>query len=173
MCVRLHLESSEPTILFSLTPDEHPPTPLPCRWPALITLRTLAKFELVWRRRCDVVLFPSCLFEHTVTAVCVLPEYQFGVNIKYIRTFCEHLNVLHIFYQTFIVLKSGWNSTARRPRLVVSTPSLLTLLRLSLPHSLRYRLGHLVSPSYRRWLLRSSCVAIGRFIVLTRNIIEF
>ena len=56
-------------------PDEHPPTPTPSRWPALITFPTLAKFHLVWRRLCDVP-FPSCLFEHTLTAVCVLPEYQ-------------------------------------------------------------------------------------------------
>ena len=28
--------------------DGHPPTPPPCRWPALITLPTLAKFQLVW-----------------------------------------------------------------------------------------------------------------------------
>ena len=31
------------------------------RWPALITLLTLANFPLVWCRLCDVVLFPSCL----------------------------------------------------------------------------------------------------------------
>ena len=37
---------------------------------SLITLPTLAKFQLVWRRLCDV-LFPSCLVEHTLTAVCV------------------------------------------------------------------------------------------------------
>ena len=59
----------------SLSPS-HPPTPPPCRWPSLITLPTLAKFQLVWRRLCDVELFCSCLFEHTLTAVCTLPEYQ-------------------------------------------------------------------------------------------------
>ena len=54
--VRLHSESSEPTMLLSqTTPDEHPPTPPLCRWPA-ITLPTLAKFQLVWRCLCDVVL---------------------------------------------------------------------------------------------------------------------
>ena len=46
------------------------PTPPPCRWPSLITSRTFAKFQLVWHRLCDVVLFrSSCLFEHTRTAV--------------------------------------------------------------------------------------------------------
>ena len=77
--VRLHSESSEPTMLLSqTTPDEHPPTPPPCLWPALITLPALAKFQLVWGRHCDAVLFPSYLFEHTLTAVCALPEYQSG-----------------------------------------------------------------------------------------------
>ena len=80
MCVHLHSENSEPTMLFSQTmPDEHPPTPPPCRWPDLITLPTLAKFQLVWRRLCHVVLFPfSYLVEHTLTVVCVLPKYQPG-----------------------------------------------------------------------------------------------
>ena len=58
-------------------PDEHPPTPPPCRWPALIILPTLDKFQPVWRRLCEVVLFRSaCMFEHTLTAVCALPKYQ-------------------------------------------------------------------------------------------------
>ena len=37
------------------TRDEHSPTPPPCWWPALITLSTLAKFQLVWRRLCDAL----------------------------------------------------------------------------------------------------------------------
>ena len=49
-CVRVRMpsETSEPTMWFSqTTPDEHPPAPPPCRWPALITLRTPTKFQLV------------------------------------------------------------------------------------------------------------------------------
>ena len=46
--------------------------PSPSWWPALITLPTLAKFPLVWRRLCDVMLFPSCLVEHTLTATSAL-----------------------------------------------------------------------------------------------------
>ena len=78
VCVGLHLENSEPTMWFSQTmPGEHRPTSPPCRWSALITLRFLTKFKLVWRRLCDVVLFrSSCLFERTVTAFCTLPEYR-------------------------------------------------------------------------------------------------
>ena len=73
-------------------PVAHSPTPLPSQWPVLITLSPFAKFQLVWRRLCDVVLFPSCLFERTLTAVCVQPEYQSGRQY---------------FDQTCIVLKSG------------------------------------------------------------------
>ena len=73
VCVRLHSENSEPTMFSQTTPDEHPPKPPPCRWPALVALPTLDKFKLVWRRLCDV-LFPYCLVEHTLTAVCVLPH---------------------------------------------------------------------------------------------------
>ena len=46
--------------------------PSPSRWPAFVTLPTLAKLPLVWRRLCHVVLFPSCLTEHTLTAIYVL-----------------------------------------------------------------------------------------------------
>ena len=63
-------------------PDEHPPNPRPSPWPALITLPTLAKFHIVWRRLCDVAGFPSRLFEHTLTAVCILPGYQSGRKYK-------------------------------------------------------------------------------------------
>ena len=73
VCVCLHSEMSEPTMFSQTTPDEYPPTPPPCRWPALITLLTLANFQLVWRRLCDVLFRSSC---HTRTAVCTLPEYH-------------------------------------------------------------------------------------------------
>ena len=39
----------------------------------------LPTLDNVWRRLCDVVLFPSSwLIEQTLTAVCVLCEYQPG-----------------------------------------------------------------------------------------------
>ena len=59
----MHSGSSEPTLFPPQMPEEHPPTPPPSRWPAIITLLTLATLRLVWRRLCDVVLFPSCLVE--------------------------------------------------------------------------------------------------------------
>ena len=77
VCVRQHSDNSEPKMLIlQTTPDEHPPMLPPCRWPALITLPTLGKFHLVWCRLCDIVLFRSSLFEHTLMAVCALSEYQ-------------------------------------------------------------------------------------------------
>ena len=72
-----------------MTSDEHLPTPPRCRWPALITLPTVAKFQLVWRPLCGVVLFgSSCLFERTFTTVRALPEYQ-----SY-RKYNVHSNIL-------------------------------------------------------------------------------
>ena len=51
-----HLVVSPP----SLSPS-HPPTPPPRRWPALITLPPLAKFQLFWRRLCEALLSFSTL----------------------------------------------------------------------------------------------------------------
>ena len=115
VCVRVLSENSEPTTLFSQkTPDEHPPTPPPCRWPAFITLRTPTKFQLVWRRLYDVLFRSSCLLERTL---CAYPRIGLVVlaNIMCIRRFCDHTNVLHTFDQTCIVLKSGSSSTTGPP----------------------------------------------------------
>ena len=75
-------------LISQTTPDEHPPTPQPNRWPALTTLPNVASFQLVWRRVCDVVMFRSSyLFERTLTAVYALPrvsvlsEYNVYSNI--------------------------------------------------------------------------------------------
>ena len=113
-------------MLFSqTTPDESPPTPPPGRWSALITVPTHAKFQLVWCRPCDDVLFLSpCLVEHTLTAVCMLPKYQRGRKCNAYSYMLWPNNVLHIFDPACIVLKSGWSSTARMPLLVVRLPPL-------------------------------------------------
>ena len=42
------------------------------------------------------------------------PTTGLVVNTMHIRTFCDHINVLHIFGQICIVLKSGWSSTTTR-----------------------------------------------------------
>ena len=62
------------------------------------------------------------------------PSISLVVNMKCIRTFCDHQQELYIFDQTGIVLKSGWNSTARIPRLVRRADSLF-LRPASLPTS--------------------------------------
>ena len=120
MCLcPLSLRNSEPTKWFSyMTPYEHPPTPPPCRWPTLITLRTLTKFELVWRRLCDEVVFrSSCLFERTLCATR-------GSDWSYYKIHCLILcpyKCPSYFDQTCIVLKLGWRSTTGPPDLW-STP---------------------------------------------------
>ena len=84
--VRLPSESSEPAILLSQTsPSGHLPVPPPTRWPAFFTLPILPKDHVVWRRLCDVVLFPYCLVEHTLMAVCVLPH-----NVSVCRKYKVH-----------------------------------------------------------------------------------
>ena len=45
-----------------------------------------------------------------------------AIYIIYIRGFCDHTNVLHIFDQTDIVLKSGWSSTMGPPYRLSSSP---------------------------------------------------
>ena len=101
MCVRLHSESSEPTMFsrkrLTNTPRRHrladgqlsslfyPPSP------------SFGSFGAA----CDVLLRSSCLFERTLTAVCALPEYQSClVNIICIQTFCDDLNIHYIFDRT-------------------------------------------------------------------------
>ena len=69
-----HRRSSKSVFFFPpwKIPDEHRPMPPPSRWPSFIILPTLVKFQLVWRRLCDVVLLPSSLLEHNFMAVCIL-----------------------------------------------------------------------------------------------------
>ena len=58
------------------------------------------QFQLVWRRLCDVMFRFSCLFEHTLTAVCALPKYQSCRKYNAYSIFGDHINVLYIFDQT-------------------------------------------------------------------------
>ena len=78
--------------------------PLPC-------------FSLFGAASCDVLFRSSCLLERTVCATIGLV-----VNIISIRRFCDQINVLHIFDQTYIVLKSGWSSTMGPPYRLSSSP---------------------------------------------------
>ena len=124
MCVRLHSENSEATVFFSKTmPDDLPPTPLPCRWPALVTLPTLAKVQLILAPPVMCCFPPASSSTPLWPSVCY-PSISLVVSIMYIRIFCHQLSALYSFDSTCIVLKSGWSSTARITRLVVSPPSL-------------------------------------------------
>ena len=53
------------------------------------------------------------------SAPSVLPEDRIIINI---RRCCDHINVLHIFDETCIVLKLGWRSTTGPPDLWSCTP---------------------------------------------------
>ena len=112
------------------TPDEHPSTPPACRWSAFITLPTLAKFQLVGRCLCDVVLFRSaCLFEHTLTSVFTLPEYQScHIYIMCIQTFCEIPNIFYISDRTDLYrFEVRLELNGGNARLIVIPPSCLRL----------------------------------------------
>ena len=117
----LSLRNSEPTRWFSqMTPDEHPRRhhladgPLsspPCRWPTLITL---TKFELVWRRLCDDVLFrSSCL----LSAPSVLPEDRIGRNIICIRRLCDRIDISYFRPDLYRFKVRRWRSTTGPPDL--------------------------------------------------------
>ena len=124
-CVRLHSDNSEPTMLISQkTPDEHPP-PSPCRWPALIALSTLAKFQLVWRSLRDVLFRSYCLFEHTLTAVCALPEYRSCRKFNAYSTILSPSNgPLYFQPDRLVRFEVRLELYAANARLVVSPPSL-------------------------------------------------
>ena len=78
----------------------------------------LRTYELVYALSPSLSSFGAasvmmCCFARPASssAPSVLPEDSIGRNIIYIRRFCDHINVLHIFDQTRIVLKLGWRST--------------------------------------------------------------
>ena len=143
------------------TPDEHPPTPPPCRWPALITVPALAEFQLVWRRPCDVVLFcSSCQFEHTLTAVCALPECQYLAETQCVfKHVVTHLNALCILDQTdlyrFEVRPELYGANAR---LVVSPPAL--------------SLSHPPTPLPSRWPALTTLPPLAKFHLVWRRLWE-
>ena len=94
--------------------------------PALITLFTLSKFQLVWRRLCDIVLFPSCLVKHGLTDPPVLIKYRFEVT--------------RVAPSTLQLRSKG------RPSLPFSALSLLPSLSSALPRFLILPLPHFLCP---------------------------
>ena len=118
VCVRLHSENFEPTTWFGeMTPDEHPPTPPPCRWPShYFTHPHQVSARLVPPLRCCAVPLVLPLRAHPCGRLC-FPRIGLVVNKIYIRIFCDHVNVLNIFDQ-----KSGCSSTMGTPHRWSSSP---------------------------------------------------
>ena len=97
--------------------------------------------------------------------------WSFGlvVNVVYIRTLCDYINVVYIFYPACIVLKLGWSSTARMPRLVVSPPSLSPSHPPMSPPS-RCQLSSLYTPlAMVRLVWRRLCEAVMSSSFLIRQ----
>ena len=122
-------------------------------------LARVTKFQLVWHRLCDVVLFrSSCRFENTLTAVCALPEYQ-SCQYSLRSNICEHLNGLHIFDQTdlyrFEVRLELYGANAR---LVVSPPSLSQ--------------SHPPMPSRSRWPALTTLPPLTKFQLVWRRLLS-
>ena len=142
-------------LISQTTPDAHPPTPLPCRWPALVTLATLAKFLIAWRRLCDVVLFrSSCRFEHTLTAVRAPPGYQ---SYRKYHAYSIVVNILTPFLVSNRLIYLFWSQAgdyAANANLTVSPRS----LSMSHPPTL--------SPS--RWPALTSLPLVAKFQLIYR-----
>ena len=123
------------------TPDEHSLNAPPCRWPALINLPTLAKFQLVWRRLCVVVVLLCSSSSTPLRPSVCYPNINMVVSIMYIRICCDHLNTLYIFDPTRVVL-----SQARALRRDCRASSLVILPSLPLtPRRHRHADGQLSS----------------------------
>ena len=114
------LRNSEPTRWFSqTTPDEHPSTLPPCRWPALITLRT-PKFQLVWRRLCAVPLVLP-FRAHPYGRLCY-PKIRLVVIY---HSFVDFMTIYMCFiFSTRLVSFLFHAGALRWARLIVSPPPL-------------------------------------------------
>ena len=99
VCVRLHSENSEPTSFSQMTPDEHPPTPPPCRWPTLITThphQISARWALPVMLCCSA---PSASSSAPLRPSVRYPSFGLIVNITCMRTFCDHINVSYFRFR--------------------------------------------------------------------------
>ena len=102
------------------------------------------------------MLFRSCLVEHTLTAVCALPEYQSRRKYNiYIQFFCEHLNVIYVFDQTDMYrFEVRFELYGANARLIVSPPSLS------------------VSPRPSRWPALTTLLPLAKFQHVWRRLCE-
>ena len=83
-------------LISQTTPDEHPPTPPPCRWPAL--MKNFSSFGAASVMLCCSAP-PACSSTPLRPSVHY-PSIMLVANIVCIQTFCDHINVLYIFDQT-------------------------------------------------------------------------
>ena len=120
VCVSTFVRNPEPTSWFSqMTPDEHPRRhhladgPLSSLYAPSPSLSSFGAAS---------VMMCSSARPASSSAPSVLPEDRIGRNIICIRRCCDHIDVLHIFDQTCIVLKLGWRSTTGPPDLWSSSP---------------------------------------------------
>ena len=112
-------------------------------------------------RLCDGVLFrsSSCLFEHTFTAVCVLPEYQSCRQHVVYSNICGHLNVLYIFYQAYLYrFEVTLELYGANTRLIVSPPSLSSF--------------HPTTPLPSRWTALTTLPPLAKFQFVWRRLCE-
>ena len=118
--------SSQPKGWFSqMTPDEHPQRHQLADGPLLLLCALSPSL-----RSCAAASVVMCCSARSasLSAPSVLPEDQIGRNILYIRLFCDHINVLHIFDRTYIVSTLSWRSRTGPPDLFSSS-----LVSISLP----------------------------------------
>ena len=135
------------------TPDEHPRPRSPYRRRSLITLSTLTKFEIVWRRGCDDVLFRSaCLFGRTFCATQ--------------RSDCSKCN-----FHCYMVSPEKFPSNVRQTRIVVEYAEVLQRARLifSPPALSRF---HLPTATTRRWPALPSLPPFDDFRLVCRCLYE-
>ena len=94
VCVRIPSDKSELTRRFpQTTPDEHPVTPPPCRWPSLTTLLTPTKVYLVWRLQVQVPAETSpALISTLVPHVRNTPMSRIDRRIHNKKWFVNHDN---------------------------------------------------------------------------------
>ena len=98
-------------------PDKHTGTPPPSRWLALLIYLPSPSFSS-FGAACLMCCFRPASSSTPLGSYVYYPSVSLVVTVRYIRAFCDHMKFLYIFDQTSIVLTSGWNSTARIPRLV-------------------------------------------------------
>ena len=105
------------------------------------------------------MLFRFCLFEHTFTAVCALPEYQSCRKYNLYSNICDHLNILYIFDQADVYrFEVRLELYGANVRLVVSPRSLSP--------------SHPPAPIPSRWPALTTLPPLAKFQLVGRLLCE-